>query len=163
MVSITQSVTGYLFAILTSDSGIRCQLATMSMERVPNWPTDIKSIRVQNAAAELAERSQPVQYPAVYIYCDRLVNSLKEKFTRFSGKARIVIEVRASQDRIDDLDTYLQFLVDATCAVLDTSRGSWNAGAYYAGGYEVAYSAICSGGMNYIQAAKISCDVEISI
>jgi len=122
----------------------------------------IRSIVVLNAGVEITEKSGHAHYPALLIYCDKLSNSLKEKFRRFSGKAHVVIEVRHSEDRIESLDAGTQVYVDAVCALLDDSRGDWSGGAFYSGGYDVSYEPIARGGKNFLQRAKVGFDVEIS-
>ncbi len=115
-----------------------------------------------NASAEISEKSGHGHYPAVLVYCDKLSNAMKEKFRRFSGKARMVIEVRHSQDRLDEIGTNLQVYVDAVCALLDDARGDWGAGGFYPGGYDVSYEAVARGGKNFVQRAKVGFDVEVS-
>jgi hypothetical protein len=96
------------------------------------------------------------------VYCDKVSNSLKEKFRRFSGKAHVVVEVRHSQDRLETIETSLQMYVDAVCALLDDSRGDWGDGAFYTGGYDVVYEPVARGGKNFLQRAKVGFDVEVS-
>ena len=77
----------------------------------------------QNASADISEKAGHAHYPALLVYCDKMSNTLKEKFRRFSGKAHMVVEVRHSQDRLDTIEANLQMYVDAVCALLDDSRG----------------------------------------
>jgi hypothetical protein len=157
MGNISSSVTGYLLGLLMSDTGLDSHVGgTCSSEASRTLVT------VQNAAPDLIERSTQVRYPAVYIYCERLNNTLKEKFARFSGDARLVIEIRCSQDRIEGIEQSLDRLVDAACKVLDGARGSWQEGAFYAGTYEVSYGTVRHGGKNFIQIAKIAFEVQVS-
>jgi hypothetical protein len=162
MANISSSLSGYLFGLLISDTGVDSQLHAIAEEEGVSFSGEIHSISVQNTAPDLVERSQQVQYPAVYLYCEKLTNSLKEKFATFSGKARLVIEVRCSQDRIEGVERKLERYADAVCRVLDGARGSWQDGAFYTGGYEVVYATLRHGGKNFLQTAKISFDVEVS-
>ena len=68
-------------------------------------PLDMAQVRAQNVAADLAERSSTVKYPAVNVYCEKVVNQLTEKFRTFSGTAQMAIEVRHSQDRLEGFRT----------------------------------------------------------
>jgi hypothetical protein len=162
MANVTTSLTSYLFGLLTSETGLDTQLRAIAQEDGIGITDAIRSIVVQNSAPELVERGQQVQYPAVYLYCEKLDNSLKEKFATFSGKGRLVIEVRTSHDRIEGLERMLERYADAACRVLDGSRGSWQDGAFYTGGYEVVYAPLRHGGRNFLQTAKISFDVDVS-
>jgi hypothetical protein len=157
MGNISSSVTGYLLGLLTAAAGLDNYL-----EGAGASETSRTLVTVQNAAPDLVERSTQVKYPAVYIYCERLNNTLKEKFARFSGDARLVIEIRCSQDRIEGIEQSLDQIVDAACKVLDGARGSWQDGAFYTGTYEVSYGTVRHGGKNFIQIAKIAFEVQVS-
>lgn len=87
---------------------------------------------------------------------------MTEKFRTFSGKVRTVAEVRVSQDRIEGLEIMLRLYVDAVTQVLDSNRGSWGQGAFYTGGYEVAFDPVKHGGKNFLQVAKITFEVDLS-
>jgi hypothetical protein len=122
----------------------------------------IRTILAQNASADISEKAGQAHYPALLVYCDKVSNTLKEKFRQFSGKAHMVVEVRHSQDGLETIETNLQTYVDAVCALLDDSRGDWADGSFYAGGYDVAYEPVARGGRNFLQRAKIGFDVEVS-
>ncbi len=162
MTNISSSLISYLFGLLTSDTGINSQLILIASDNGSSCALEIRSINSQNSSPDLVERSSATQYPALYLYCDKLVNSLKEKFRTFSGKARLVVEVRCSQDNLRGIERTLEVCTDAVCQVLDSARGTWQDGAFYAGGYEVTYGAIKQGGRNFLQIAKVSFEVDIS-
>jgi hypothetical protein len=121
---------------LAADTGV--MLAELPLERIAS----------QNVAADLAERSTAVKYPVVQV---------------FSGKVRTVAEVRVSQDRLEGMETQTQLYVDAITQVLDTNRGSWGEGAFFTGGYEVTFDPVKHGGRNFLQIAKVSFEVDVSI
>src|SRR5690349_4203043 len=66
-----------------------------------------------NVAPELMERSGGVRYPAVHVYCEKIVNDLAEKFRSFSGSAQMTIELRHSSDKLAGLHRELAELADA--------------------------------------------------
>ena len=117
----------------------------------------------QNVAAELSEKSQVVKYPVVHVYADRIRNELKEKFRTFSGTVRTVAEVRVSHDRIEGIEDRLRLYVDAVTRVLDSNRGSWGEGAFFAGKYEVTIDPVKHGGRNFLQVAKVTFEVDLSL
>jgi len=119
-------------------------------------------VRAQNAAGALAERAQGVKYPAVNVYCEKIVNNLKEKFQTFSGQVQMAIEIQQSQDRLDGIEDSLEVYVDATMQMLDGNRGDWGDGMYYAGGYEVAFGPVKQGGKNFIQVAKVTFEIGVN-
>jgi hypothetical protein len=117
----------------------------------------------QNVSFELSERAQIVKYPAVYVYTDRIRNSLIEKFRTFSGKVRTVAEVRVSQDRLEGVEEQLRLYAEAVTQVLDANRGSWGEGAFFTGGYEVYIDPMRHGGRNFLQIAKVEFEVDMSL
>lgn len=123
----------------------------------------VGQVRAQNAAPDLAERGDPIIYPAVYIYCEKVINSLVEKFRTFSGTAQMVIELRLSQDRLTGLQEALESAVDTAMQTLDANRGDWGDGMYYCGGYQAAFGAAKHGGKNYVQTAKVTFEIGVSI
>ncbi len=116
----------------------------------------------QNVAAEIADKSTTARYPAMYVYCEKLSNQMREKFRTFSGKARMVVETRISGDRLEQIEERTSLLVDAVTSVLDSSRGDWGNGMLFNGGYEVIYGPVKPGGRNFLQSTKVIFDVEIS-
>jgi len=124
---------------------------------------DAAQIRTQNAPADLAERSEPMVYPTVNVYCEKIVNNMAEKFRRFSGTVQMALEVRHSQDRLAGLQEALEGSVDSVMQALDTNRGDWRDGMYYAGGFQVAFAAVKHGGRNYLQTAKVTFEIGVSI
>ena len=122
----------------------------------------VENVIAQNVPIALAERSSAVKYPVVHVYSDRTRNVLTEKFRTFSGKVRTVAEVRVSQDRIEGIEDQLRLYVDSITQVLDANRGSWGQGAFFTGGYEVAYEPVQRGGKNLLQIARVIFEVDLS-
>lgn len=152
-----------LLNLLRSNSGIANALAQISLREDMQIPAlGENQIFGQNVPSELAEKGQTFRYPALYVYCDKVQNPLREKFRLFSGKARLNIEVRMSKERLDGLEYLLHLYVDAITQVLLQSRGDWGQGICYSGEYEVQFSAAKQGGTNYIQSAKIILEVGVS-
>jgi hypothetical protein len=119
-------------------------------------------VRAQNAAADIVERAGAARYPVVSVYCEKVVNDLREKFRRFSGRAQIAIEVRHSQDRLDGMEDTLEQQTDAITQALGDSRGDWGDGMYYAGAYEVTFGRVARGGKNFTQVAKVTFEIGVN-
>jgi|SRR5579884_1211070 len=115
-----------------------------------------------NVPSDLAEKTAGAQYPLFRVSCERVANTLREKFRTFSGQAQVVIEAMVSQDRLDGIEDQLHGCVEAVTAVLDQNRGDWGNGALYNGGYDVSFSAVKHGGKNFLQAARIVVVVDVS-
>lgn len=116
----------------------------------------------QNVSVELSERSETVKYPRVHVYADRVRNLLTEKFRSFSGTVRVVAEVRVSQDRIEEIEDRIRLYTDAVTQVLDWHRGAWGEGAYFMGRYQVDIQPVKRGGLNFLQIATVTFEVDVS-
>ena len=150
--------------LLAGSAGLPASIAQLAGEQniavaafAPN------QVLEQNVTPEIVERTTGTKYPQVHVYCAKLANLLREKFRRFSGDAQIVAEVRVSQDRLEGIESMVQLYADALTQVLDQSRGDWGDGVFYGGGYEISYNAVKPGGKNFIQTAKVTFVLEISI
>ena len=163
MPEIATTTTSKLMAILTGSEGLPAAVAALSQaQNLSLLPVSTAQIIAQNVAPDLAERSTISNYPLVYVYCSKVVNLLREKFRTFSGNAELVVEFRISQDQLDGMQPNLQAYVDAGTQVLDSNRGDWGDGVFFAGVYELAFGGVKHGGRNFLQIGKISYVVEIS-
>jgi hypothetical protein len=141
---------------LAGSDGLNAALAALSDGGQP------AAMLTQNVAAELAERSGTVKYPAVSVYCEKIANTLREKFRSFSGTVEMAVEVRHSQDRLEGIEDALEQYTDAVTDVLSASRGDWGDGMFYGGGYEVSFGAVKRGGRNFTHTAKVTFEVMVS-
>jgi hypothetical protein len=145
---------------LLDPAGLSAGLAALSSETASTFQA--AQIRTLNVAQDLAERAEPVQYPGMHVYCEKVQNRQTEKFRSFSGAVHLAIEIRHSQDRLEAIEEVLNTYVDATTRVLTASRGDWGDGMFYGGEYEVSYGAVKRGGRNFIQTAKITFEIGVS-
>ena len=152
-----------LFSLLNAGNGLPGTIAEIAMRQNQVLPEfDESHMFAQNVSSDLAEKGQVFRYPAIYIYCDKVTNLLREKFRKFSGKARLNVEIRISQHRLEGLEHSLQLYVDAVTEVLHGNQGDWGQGISYSGGYEIQFGAVKQGGKNYIQAARVILEVDVS-
>ncbi len=121
------------------------------------------AVVVENVAAEIAEKSAGAQYPVAVVYCEKIANELREKFRSFSGTVQLVIEVRHSADRLEGMEYALEQMADTVTGILSASRGDWGNGMFYSGAYQVSYGGVKRGGRNFLQTAKVSCEVGVSV
>src|SRR5580658_10098578 len=163
MAGLSGALTSIVVSMLTSTAdGVNVRIGAMEQADSSLQAVGLRTIAPINASVEISEKTGYVQYPALLVYCDKLSNTLKEKFRDFSGKAHAVVEVRYSQDTLEGIESSVQVYVDAVCAMLDDSRGDWGSGLFYTGGYDVSYEAVGRGGLNFLQRAKVGFDVEVS-
>jgi hypothetical protein len=165
MAQTASVTTAKVVEFLTSmDSGLGPLVANLSETSGRSLAgIDSDAFFQQNVAASVIEKSVAVKYPVVHVFADRVQNLLTEKFRTFSGKIRTIVEVRMSQDRIEELENAVRLYVDAVTQVLDANRGSWGQGMFFAGGYEIKFEPIQRGGLNFLQIARVTFDVDLSI
>jgi len=157
------AVTAKVIQQITGTSGMNSNMAALTAPGSSlAAPVEAAQVQAQNVAADLAERSTMMKYPSVNVYCEKIVNDLPEKFRSFSGNVQMAIELRHSQDQLAGLQDSLELYTDSVTQTLDAARGDWGNGMFYAGGYEVALSAVKHGGRNFVQAAKITFQVGVS-
>jgi hypothetical protein len=158
------TVVGLVADLLRGAGGLQTKINdTAAAESLPPFDVSAEQVIARNVPAELIERSAGSKYPCVHVYCDKAVNQMREKGRVFSGQAVMAIEARVSSDRLENLDAQMNVLVDAVTSTLDQNRGDWGAGVFYGGAYEIAYGAVKHGGKNFIQTAKVTFDLEISL
>ncbi len=163
MAGITGQITSTtLKKLQAQNDGVSARVAAIVSADPHLAAIGIRSMAAHNISVDVSEKLGNTTYPALLVYCDKLTNSMKEKFRRFSGKAHLVVEIRHSQDKLDSLEAHTQVYVDAVCALLDDSRGDWGSGSFYPGGYDVSYEPVVRGGRNLLQKAKVSFEVEVS-
>jgi len=163
MAGLSGALTSIVVSMLTSTTdGVNVRIGAMEQADSSLQAVGIRTTVALNASVEISEKTGYVKYPALLVYCDKLSNTLKEKFRQFSGKAHVVVEARHSQDDLDGIELNVEVYVDAVCALLDDSRGNWGAGFFYSGGYDVSYEPVVRGGKNFLQRAKVGFDVEVS-
>lgn len=164
MTSIVNRATSKLHQILTAQTGLNGNIALLAQaEDVSISPLNDEQFVVANVSSDLVEKAGATKYTSVYIYCDKVSNTLREKFRSFSGSLLLAADVRVSQDRIEGIDQQSHFYTDAVTHVLDQSRGDWGQGLFYPGGYEVTFGPVKHGGRNFIKSAKVTFSVEASI
>lgn len=148
---------------IAAPGGLNANLAALTAPGNPAAaPVELAQVRAQNVAADLAERSSPVQFPSISIYCEKIINDQAEKFRTFSGHLQIAVEIRHSQDQLSGLQSALELYADSVAQTLSAARGDWNDGMFYGGGYEVALGPVKHGGKNFIQTAKVTFKVGVS-
>jgi len=164
MVSLAGTATSKLQELLTAPSGLNTNLATLAQgESVSLSPVLPNQLFTENVSSDIAERSVEPQYTAVYIYCNKIENALTEKFRSFSGTIEMTIDVRVSQDRLEDIDQASQLYSTGVTQTLDQNRGDWGQGLFFAGRYEVSFGPVKHGGRNFIKSAKISIQLDASV
>ena len=149
---------------LAAPGGLNTNIAALAQAaKIDLSPLPSQHFFTGNVSSDIAEKSGEIKYAAIYIYCDKIVNSLKEKFRSFSGNLQMEIDVRVSHDRLDGIERVSQLYADAVTQTLSQIRGDWGQGLFYPGTYEISFGPVKHGGRNFIKSAKISFQVDASI
>lgn len=163
MLQIAGSSTQKVIGVLAADHGVPAAVEALVLQQGMSLPAIAShQIIARNVASDISEHSTSSKYPLVYVYCNKVVNELREKFRTFSGEAQMVVEARISDDRLDQIEINMHAYVDAITQVLNNSRGDWGGGAFFGGEYEVTFGGVKRGGRNFLQTAKITFALEIS-
>ena len=122
----TQSASA-LVDLLRSDVGVAKRLFDR-LSGDPNltrqYPEPV--VHAAHLTGEHWEKNQPVRYPQLVVYCERIRNLQTEKFRRFSGVVDLAIEVRNSSDHVIGLEQSTLLYVEAVTDSLDgTPRDGW--------------------------------------
>jgi hypothetical protein len=160
--TIGSAISAKVLQRITGPAGVNSGLAALTQGSAAPSPFSPAQVRSQNVAPDVADRSNTTQYPSLNVYCEKITNSLAEKFRSFSGTVQMAIELRHSQDRLDGLQDSLELYADAVVQVLAANRGDWGDGDFYTGEYQVAFGAVKHGGKNFIQIAKITFEMGVS-
>jgi hypothetical protein len=161
--NIASGAAAKVLRLMQGASGINASLLAMQQSGSPGggFAAEVH-VTAQNVAPDLVERSTAMRYPTANIYCEKVVNTLKEKFRSFSGRVEMVMEIRHSHDGLEGLESALELYTDAAAQALDATRGDWGNGMSYSGGYEITFGAVKRGGRGFVQAARIGFDVAVS-
>jgi hypothetical protein len=165
MIKIGSAITDRIISMLRADNGIRHVLrlvAEAQGQEIQPFMGDVQ-MSTANISVELLDRNTGSKYPQINVYCEKFVNSQRERFRAFSGTAQAVIEVRVSHDRLEQLDQQLNTHVESIIHLMQQSRGNWGAGLHYSGTFEVIFSPIKPGGKHFIRAARVQLPIEVSI
>ncbi len=164
MTSIADSATATIITLLSAPGGLNATIAAHAATAdTPIPPVLAEQFFTDNVSSDIAEKSQDIKYTAIYVYCDKIANTLQEKFRTFSGYAQMVIDVRVSQDRLDGIDRASQLYSESVAQTLNQLRGDWGQGLFYGGKYEISFGPVKHGGRNFLKSVKVTFPVDASI
>jgi len=76
--------------------------------------------------------------------------------------AAVIAEVWASGNLVNDTDQWIHFYVEAVTDILRQNIGDWGDGIFFSGIYDVQFQPPKSGGVGFVQSAKVSCNLNVS-
>ncbi len=163
MAQIARTSVNTLAGLLRSRQGVNAKLCDIAVAENVELPEIEENQVVTGPAINESKAPNPsLHHPTLYVYCDRVSNLQREKFTRFSGRARLILEVHVSESRLENLDRSMHIYTEAVTEVLEENYGDWGQGISFGGKYEIQYQPPRLGGLNYEQTAKILVEVDVS-
>jgi len=161
---IATTATAAMTELLSGQTGVHYRLAQRLVESDgPLSELVSPLIRTGHLSVEMADKAQGAAYPQLFVYCERIQNLLREKFSPFSGTVHVAVEVRHSQDRLERLQERAQLYTEAILDVLESCRGEWRPGYCFGGRYEVKFEPVRHGGKNFVQIVRITVPLEVNI
>ncbi len=150
--------------LLQNGSALQARLAMAAQDAglLLPWIAPAQVV-LSSAAPELGDNNLELTYPRVCLYASNVKNSLLERFRSFSGTVTVVAEIWASADLASQCDQWIHFYLDAVTGVLESNRGDLGDGVYFSGMYEAQIQPPKTGGMGFVQSAKLFCTINVSL
>src|SRR5687767_536822 len=102
MARTESAATGFLARVLRGETGVNSRIGELRAANIELPAINGVEILRQHVSAEIAERAGNIRYPVAHVYCEKVVNQLREKFRTFSGTAQLIVEIRVSHDHIEE-------------------------------------------------------------
>ncbi len=164
MLPLTLLAAQKLQALLTTNDALMTRISSLAAQTGAVVPALTSSQVVLNSAAnEIANREILLTYPRLCLYASQIRNAQREKFRSFSGYVVLVAELWASGNMIGDADQWIHFYVEGLTAILRANIGDWGNGFFFSGIYDVQLQPPKVGGFGYLELAKLTCHLEVSL
>ena len=161
MLHVGDELSHFLADVLESASGLPARMAANTPEGRSDSPSSTVRVLRGQLPISLLERHTSCKLPVCAVYCRKVLNDLREKFTLTSGSAEIVAEGTVSSETLEGVSELNSALVLSIAQILGEMRGEWAVGGYFGGGWEVQIEPIKSGGLQYVQTSKVVIVVDI--
>lgn len=161
--ALAREVVALFHSLLASEQGLSRSWVSGSEARESQLPrVAADQIISSNMPAALLAQQSGMRYPRFQIYCDRVENEMTEKFNKFSGTARLTVEIHHSHEKWESVTSALELYVQAVTNTIEAQRGQLADGVHLPGRYVVDVDAPKAGGRGFLQSARILIPVEIT-
>ena len=164
MIPLTLLAAQKLSGLLTNASALQQavgNLASACGMDVPPIPS--AQVVLSSASVDIADMNLQLTYPRICVYSSALKNAQTEKFRSFSGSVTITAEVFTSGNLVSDTDQWIHFYLEGMTQILRQNIGDWGDGMFFSGVYDVQLQAPKTGGFGYVESAKVTCSVNVSL
>jgi hypothetical protein len=146
--------------LLTSNSALGQEITTLTNSIGINIPNiDSAHVVLSSAASEVGDTDSRVGFPRICLYSSGFKNSQFEKFCELSGVLSAAADIWTSANLVDDTDKWIHYYVEAVTTLLRRSSGDWGDGIFFPGVYDVQFQPPKSGGLGFVQVAKLRFDL----
>lgn len=160
MANLTLSAIEKLRSLLLAPGGLNDKLYAIAVrDMVPPLELDEDSVLTRHFSADASDKNTDLVYPLVFVYCSRIENRLETKFSEFSGRVFLTVEVRASEEALDLLDGQAARMAEAVGDTLAEHRGKWTDYAAFDGRYETKFEPAKVAGRNFMQSARVEIEL----
>ena len=163
MLPLTILATQKVSDLLTSDEALQQQIASIAAAANDSIPEiTAAQIVLSSASPDIADRNIQLTYPRICLYSGGVRNTQEEKFRSLSGAVSVVAEIWASGNLVNNTDRWIHFYVEAMTNILRQNIGDWGDGLFFSGAYDVQFQAPKSGGLGFVQSAKVVSTLNVS-
>ncbi len=117
---------------------------------------------VSSAPPQMGDMDLQLTYPRLCLYTASLKNSHTEKFRSLSGSMILVADIWTSANLLTQVDEWSHFYVEAVTDILRDNTGDWGNGVFFDGTYDLQFQLPGSGGLGFVQNAKVTCSLHVS-
>jgi hypothetical protein len=150
--------------LLTNTNLLATEIGQMAADNnaiIP--PIASTQILLSSATPDIGDLRAQMSYPRVCIYSDTIKNTKVEKFRSLSGTVGVTAEIWASANLVQQTDQWIHYYVEALTVILRQNTGDWQDGLFFSGIYTVQFVPPKAGGLGYVQSAKVTCSLGVSL
>lgn len=149
--------------LLTNGDTLQRQIAALATSANQTVPAiGVAQVVLSSASPDIGDKNIQLAYPRVCLYSSALKNTHLEKFRSLSGLICVNAEIWASGNLVSDTDAWIHFYIEAVIEILGQNVGDWGDGIFFSGVYDVQLQPPKSGGLGFVQSAKISCNLNVA-
>jgi hypothetical protein len=164
MLPLTLLAAQKLSTLLTTNNALQGAINTLATGNGVVLPSIMSSqIILTSAGPEIADKEIQLVYPRICLYSDRVKNAQREKFRTFSGSIAVVAEIWSSGNLVGQADQWIHYYVEGLTSILRANIGDWGDGFLFSGIYDVQLQSPKTGGLGYVELAKITCSLDVSL
>jgi hypothetical protein len=164
MLPLTLLATNKLLNLLTVNDALSQAVSTNAAAAgVDVTPLNTTQIIGSFVSLEMGDLNLQLTYPRVCVYAGQVANDQREKFRSFSGVVAVITDIWSSASLEQPTELSLHFYAEGVTDILQTNLGDWGDGFRYSGVYGVHLQTPKIGGTGFVQLARLTCNLDVSI